>query len=68
VKAEGEAAKVSIRNARRDANLEIKVLQKDGLPEDVAKKAEIDVQKMTDDFSAKVDKVVEAKEKDMMTV
>jgi ribosome recycling factor len=68
VKAEGEAAKVSIRNARRDANLEIKVLQKDGLPEDVAKKAEIDVQKMTDDFSAQVEKVVEAKEKDMMTV
>lgn len=68
VRNEGEAAKVSIRNARRDANEEIKSLQKDGLPEDTAKKAETDVQKMTDDFGEKVDKIIEAKEKDIMTV
>ncbi len=68
VKHEGENAKVSIRSARRDANEEIKTLQKDGLPEDMAKKAEIEVQKMTDDYSEKADKEVELKEKDILTI
>jgi ribosome recycling factor len=67
-KHEGETAKVSIRNTRREANEELKAMQKNGLPEDLTKKAELDVQKMTDDFTAKVDKVFEAKEKDILTV
>jgi len=68
VKQEGETAKVSIRNARRDANDELKQLQKDGLPEDEAKKSELEVQKITDDYSAKVDQVITLKEKEVMTV
>ncbi|HYW94874.1 MAG TPA: ribosome recycling factor [Bacteroidales bacterium] len=68
VKHEGENAKVSIRNARRDANEELKTLQKDGLPEDAAKKAEVDVQKMTDEYSEKVDHDVDSKEKDILTI
>lgn len=67
-KAEGEHAKVGIRNARKEANDEIKKLKNDGLSEDLAKTAEADVQKVTDGFIAKVDTFVEAKEKDIMTV
>ena len=68
VKQEGEIAKVSIRNARREANVEIKQLQKDGLPEDEAKKSELEVQKLTDEYSEKIDKVISLKEKEVMTV
>jgi len=68
VKQEGETAKVSIRNARREANEELKQLQKDGLPEDESKKGELEVQKITDDFSGKIDKVMSLKEKEVMTV
>ena len=68
VKNEGETAKVSIRNTRRDANDEIKSLQKDGLPEDQAKRAEAKVQEMTDDYTKKVDEVIDAKEEDIMKV
>lgn len=67
-KAEGENAKVSIRNARREANEQIKSFQKDGLPEDAAKRAEEDIQKLTDTFIQKVDKHLDAKEKDIMSV
>jgi len=63
-----EHSKVSIRNARRDANETIKALQKKGLGEDEAKKAEHDIQHMTDVYITKVDKHVEAKEKEIMTV
>jgi ribosome recycling factor len=68
VKHEGEGAKVSIRNARRDANEELRKMHKDGLPEDEMKKGEIDIQKITDDHSAKIEKVIEAKEKEILTV
>jgi ribosome recycling factor len=68
VKQEGETAKVSIRSSRREANEEIKALQKEGIPEDEAKKAEEEVQKYTTDFSAKIDKIIEAKDKEIMTV
>ena len=68
VKQEGENTKVGIRNARRDANEELKELQKDGLPEDEEKNGESEVQKLTDDYIEKVDKILEAKEKDIMTV
>lgn len=67
-KAEGEHAKVGIRNLRRDANENIKKAQKNGLPEDLAKEAEGKSQKITDEYIAKVDKHLEAKEKEVMTV
>ncbi|ANI89915.1 ribosome recycling factor [Arachidicoccus ginsenosidimutans] len=66
--AEGETAKVSIRNIRRDGIEQIKKLQKDGLSEDVAKGGEKSVQEITDKFIVLVDKHLEAKEKEMMTV
>ena len=65
-KAEGEHAKVGIRNLRRDANDNIKKLQKAGLPEDLAKDGEAKSQKITDDYITKVDKHLEAKEKDVI--
>jgi len=68
VKAEAEDAKVGIRNARKDANDEVKKLEKDGLSEDLSKDAEDDVQKLTNQFVQKVDNEVERKEKDIMTV
>ncbi|PCJ28538.1 MAG: ribosome recycling factor [Flavobacteriales bacterium] len=67
-KAEGEDTKVGIRNARKDANDEIKKLGNDGLSEDQAKDAEGEVQKITDGFSTKIDALIAAKEKDIMTV
>lgn len=67
-KAEGEHAKVSVRTARKDANDEIKKLEKDGLSEDLAKDAEAEVQKLTDDFNTKIDNEVGRKEKDIMTI
>ncbi len=65
---EGEHAKVSLRAARKDANDSLKKLQKDGLSEDLEKDAEVEVQNLTDDYSKKVDSLVEAKEKDIMTI
>lgn len=67
-KAEGEHAKVGIRTLRKDANDSIKKAQKAGLPEDICKDAEDKVQKLTDSFIAKVDKHLEVKEKEIMTV
>jgi ribosome recycling factor len=68
VKNEGENARVSIRNARRDANEEIKKMQKDGLPEDMAKDAESEVQKITDSFNKKVEELLAKKEEEILTV
>lgn len=67
-RAEGEHARISIRNARRDAIEGIKKLQKDGLGEDLAKDFENETQKITDDFNKKVDSILDAKEKEIMTV
>ena len=67
-KAEAENAKISIRNIRRLANETAKKLKKDGAPEDEIDKLEIDIQKLTDDYIAKVDKIFEIKDKDIMTV
>ncbi len=68
-KAKGEDAKISIRNARREANETLKALEKDGdLPEDDAKKAIGEVQKITDEFVKTVDATVTAKEKEIMEV
>jgi ribosome recycling factor len=68
VKNEGENARVSIRNSRREANEEYKQMQKDGLSEDETKTAEDNIQKLTNDYSERVDKIVEAKEEDIMTI
>jgi ribosome recycling factor len=68
VKVYAEHAKVSIRNQRRDANEAIKKLQKDGLAEDLAKGGEDKVQKMTNDYIVVIDKIVEVKDKEIMTV
>lgn len=67
-KAAGETAKVSIRNARRDVVDAHKKFQKDGLPEDVCKDAETVIQKETDLCNKKVDEMIVAKEKEIMTV
>ncbi len=67
-KKEAENGKVSIRNVRRDANEQIKKLQKDGLSEDMAKDAEAEVQKSTDGYSSKIDAILVDKEKEIMTV
>lgn len=67
-KNEAENAKVSIRNARRDANDQLKKLIKDGLSEDVEKDAEAEVQKITDNFGKKVEILFNEKEKDIMTI
>jgi ribosome recycling factor len=67
-KSEGEDAKISIRNHRRDANEAVKKLQKDGLPEDEAKDGEAKIQDLTNSFTTKIDQLVEQKEKDIMTV
>jgi len=63
-----EDARIGVRNVRRDAIEDIKKMQKDGLPEDVAKDAEAEVQKITDSFMKKIDGMFEKKEKDIMTV
>jgi ribosome recycling factor len=67
-KAEGEHAKVSIRTARKEANDFIKDAQKDGLPEDEAKRAEDGIQTLTDSYVEKVDKLIALKEEDIMKV
>jgi len=67
-KAEGEHAKVGIRTFRKDANDNVKKAQKNGLPEDMAKDAEDKIQKLVDSYVVKIDKHLEAKEKEIMTV
>ncbi|MDH5361166.1 MAG: ribosome recycling factor [Gammaproteobacteria bacterium] len=69
VKAEGEKGKVAIRNIRRDANGDLKGLLKDkDISEDEERKAEDDIQKITDKKIAELDKVLEEKEKDLMEI
>lgn len=68
VRNEGETARISIRNARKWANDELKQLLKNGLPEDVEKNAAENVQAITDEYNSKVDKIISLKEKDVMTV
>jgi len=67
-KAEAENAKVSIRNARRDAIETLKKQVKDGMPEDVEKDAEADAQKLHDKYVKQIDEVYAKKEKEIMTV
>lgn len=68
VKQETEQHKVTVRNIRRTANDTAKKLKDNGVPEDEAKKLEADIQKLTDDTIAKLDKMAEMKEKEIMTV
>lgn len=69
VKKKGEGAKVAIRNIRRDANDMIKKqLKASEISEDEQKGAEDDIQKLTDEFIAKVDNMVDEKSKEIMTV
>ncbi|MBX2939141.1 MAG: ribosome recycling factor [Ferruginibacter sp.] len=65
---EGEHAKVSVRNIRRDSIEQIKKLQKDGLSEDACKDAEKSVQEVTDKFINLIEKHLSAKEKEIMVV
>ncbi len=65
---EGENAKVSIRSARKDANEAFKKLIKTGLAEDLGKDAEEKVQSMTNDYSKKVDKLLELKNQEIFTI
>ncbi len=67
-KSESEDAKVSVRNARKDGNDEVKKLEKDGLSEDRAKDIEAEIQKLTDSYSQRIDTILEAKEADIMKV
>lgn len=69
VKSEGETAKVAIRNLRRDANEALKKLVKDKeISEDDERRASDDVQKLTDKHVAEIDKLVQSKEAEIMTV
>lgn len=69
VKRMGEDAKVGIRSVRREANDTLKKLEKDkDITEDEQKRGEKDIQDLTDDYVARVDKVIEEKEKDLMEI
>ncbi len=67
-KSEAETAKVSMRSIRKEANEELKKLQKNGTPEDEVKEGENKVQLLTDSYVVKCDKHLEIKEKEIMTV
>lgn len=67
-KAEAEQAKVSVRNARRDAIDGLKKAIKQGMPEDVEKDSEANVQKIHDKYLRKIDDLFAAKEKEILTV
>lgn len=68
VKKKGEAAKVAVRNIRRDGNDAFKKLKGTDVSEDEIKDLENELQKLTDKYIANVDKVVEAKSKEVLTV
>ncbi|PLW92817.1 MAG: ribosome recycling factor [Marinilabiliales bacterium] len=68
VKAEGENAKIAVRNVRRASLDEAKALQKGGTPEDEVKNLEKEIQNVTDKKIEEIDKIVGEKEKDIMTV
>ena len=68
VKKKGEEAKVAVRNIRRDGNVALKKLKGTEVSEDEIKDLEDELQKITDKYIAQVDKMVEAKSKEIMTV
>jgi ribosome recycling factor len=65
----GEEAKIAIRNVRRDANDELKKMEKNGdIPEDTSRRGQEEIQKLTDRFIKEVDQVVGDKEKEIMEI
>lgn len=69
VKHEGENARVAVRNVRRDANTHLKdLLKKKSIAEDEERRAQDDIQKLTDRHIAEIDKVLQAKEAELMAV
>ena len=69
VRSEGEDARIAVRNIRRDANEQLKKLLKDkAVGEDEERRAQDDVQKLTDRFVAEIDKALQSKEADLMAV
>lgn len=68
IKTDAENARVSFRNARRDAVEAFKKAQKDGMPEDVAKDGEAEAQKIIDKFTKRLDAMLVEKEQEIMTV
>lgn len=67
-KQECEHGKISLRSVRKDTNESLRKLQKDGAPEDAVKRAEDQVQKLTDQYSGKIDELFAKKETDIMKV
>ena len=67
-KTEAEDAKIGVRNVRKDANSDIKKLEKDGTSEDICKSAEESVQKLTDTFIRKIDELLVLKDAEIMKV
>jgi len=65
---EGESARVVLRNIRRDGIEAVKKLQKDGLSEDITKDTEKSIQEITDKYISTIDKLLAAKEKEMMSI
>ena len=69
VKAEAENAKIAVRNVRRDANDDAKKLEKNGeITEDALRGLNDDIQKITDEFIAKIDKIAKEKEEEVLSV
>ena len=67
-RSEGEAARVSIRNARKDANDLLRTAKEDGLSEDMQKTGEAQIQDLTNAYTKKVEDILAAKEADIMTI
>lgn len=68
VREEAEKGRIAVRNIRKDTNEKIKKLKSEGVSEDEIKTGEGEVQKLTDSYILKVDKLTEIKEKDIMTI
>lgn len=68
VKDEAEKGRIAVRNLRKEGNEQLRKLKNDGASEDEIKDGEAEVQKLTDKYIAKVDKLAELKEQDIMTV
>lgn len=68
IKKYGEEAKVAVRNIRRDANDDIKKLEKNDISEDESRRYQDDIQKMTDKYVAEVDQIIAAKEKEIKDI
>ena len=69
VRTEAEKARVAVRNIRRDANHSFKnMIKEKSITEDDERKAEVNIQKLTDDHIAHIDKILEEKEKEMMEI